>query len=137
MTTLTAIAALPLPAFRAHIRPLTRKERAAHIRALLKDMQVTGISVTCPNYARAQSIDIRLPYLPDESEAHSQRHAEIDDLCRNVYPWTGHANNGCQYCKAQNEAQVHIEKVILAAFPDLDDRSDHQADYFDYCLSIH
>jgi len=127
MTTLTEIATLPLPPFRANIRHLDRKERAAQVRALFKALKVTGISVTAPSYSMAQSIDIRLPALEVSDEAHVKRHAEIDDL--NTYPWTGYGNNGCQHCKVRREAQVRIEQVILAAFPDLNDR-------YDYCLSI-
>ena len=128
----------PLPAFRGNIRPLYRKEWAAQVRKLFRDMQLTGISVTAPSYSMAQSIDIRLPRDPyAENGPHDLKHQAIDRGVRfNSEQWNGYANNGCEYCRQEWQAHKRIKEIVLAAFPDLDDRSDSMSDHFDYCLSI-
>lgn len=103
------------------IRHSPRKEIAANIRALLRRLKIKGISVTAPNYSMAQSVEIRLP----EASEHDRRQE------------TGHDYATCPICIERHEASKYLEKIILAAFPDLDNRSDSQSDYFNYRLSIH
>ena len=123
-----AILNVPLPAFRANIRHQTRKEWAAAVRKLFKDLKLTGISVTTPSYSMAQSIHISIPDLIVDRITHDRIHDEI---------WSrgGHAID-CPDCAKRWNAHNRIEEIVLAAFPDLGDRSDSQSDHFDYCLSI-
>lgn len=133
---LQAILCAPLPAFQANIRHQARKEWAAAVRRLFRDMGLSGISVTAPHYSMASSIDIRLPKFQQEG-AHQARHAEIDRTERaNSAPWQGY-NKSCQWCAEEKQAIEKIRSIVLAAFPDLDDRSDTQSDYFDCCLTIY
>ena len=120
-TALQIAAALQLDILpRGEIRREARKEIAKRIRKLLKDLGIKGVSVTAPNYSMAQSVDVQLPSA--EGIAHNHHiSGRIDD---------------CAICAIKREAQEGIEKVILAAYPDLDNRSDYSTDYFDYKLSI-
>jgi hypothetical protein len=125
----------PLPAFRANIRNLTRKEWAQNVRSLFKSLGLGWVSVTAPNYSMASSIDIRF-HTPDNfTGAHEAKHAEIDELQRGAYEWLGYGHY-CPWCKQQWEAHHRLEQIILAAFPDLNNRSDSMSDHFDFCLSI-
>jgi len=106
------------------MRQRTRKEWAAEIRNLLKRLGISHISVTAPNYSMAQSVNIRTPqFIPWEGE-HKELHDKIG------------YSNACDICKRENAAKRKLEEIILAAFPDLEDRSNSQIDHFDYCLSI-
>ena len=128
--TLAAILATPLPAFRANIRRQTRKEWAVAVRKLLKDIGVKGVSVTTPSYSMAQSIHITLP--PALDNPNSIEHQEFhNELWKNNRPGTD-----CPHCGQRWNARNHIEAIILAAFPDLNNRSEAREDHFDYCLSI-
>jgi hypothetical protein len=119
---LQAILDAPLPAFRrTGLRREERKVRAAAVRKLFRDMGLKGISVTAPNYSMAQSIDVRTPR--NESEPTVKDEHGLDVL----HP---------EYLAARNAVLARVERIILAAFPDLDNRSDFISDYFDYCLSI-
>ena len=112
-----------------NMRQETRKVWAAEVRKLLKALEIKGVSVTAPNYSMAQSIDIRLPDKPIEN---AQEHIDLhDQLWRE-----GRPGIDCPACRAHQEAKKKLEVLILAAFPDLDNRSEYVSDYFDYCLSI-
>ena len=37
----------------------------------------------------------------------------------------------------RSEARAKLEKILARAFPNHEDRSDTQSDYFDYCWSFH
>lgn len=125
----------PLPSFRGNIRSATRKERAAKVRELFRSMGLKGISVTAPNYSMAQSIDIRFKVSdsPWHDSPHERKHRQIDEEDR--VNWNGYGTQ-CPWCHEEWEAHKKLETIILTAFPDLDNRSDSQTDYFDYCLSI-
>ena len=127
----------PLPAFRANIRSLSRKEWAKQVKSLLKSLGLGFVSVTAPSYSMASSIHIRFHQDegPWEGGEHEKLHAEINQRERDGYEWLGYGNY-CPHCKQQWQAHQRLEKIILAAFPDLDDRSDSQSDHFDSCLSI-
>jgi hypothetical protein len=108
---------------RTDLRHESRKERAKAVRALFKSMGLKGISVTAPNYSMAQSIDICIPR---------------DSYCDNpIHQDPSKNNSDCTECSRVWKAKQRLEPIILAAFPDLDNRSDSQSDHFDYCLSIH
>lgn len=119
---LRAILDAPLPAMRrADLRRQERKEWAKAVRKLMKDMGLVGVSVTTPSYSMASSIEVRLP----EAAAHERG-------------WqSGHDFATCPTCQQRNRAERRIVDIIVAAFPDMRDRSDYQSDYFDFALSIH
>lgn len=126
----------PIPAVRhAAMRQRTRKEWAGEVRNLFKDLGIKHVSVTAPNYSMASSIHIDTPRFFAWEGDHEKRHAEIDHQERARGEWMGYGHY-CEFCKRSQEAKRKLEKIILAAFPDLDDRSETQSDYFDFCLSI-
>jgi hypothetical protein len=117
---LYAILRADLPSVR---NPDLRKERrtvwAKAIRRLLADLGIKGVSITTPHYSMAHSIDVKLP----AGTPHDRGAAD-------------HEYRDCPMCQERNRAQDRITQIILAAFPDLDDRSDSMTDYFDFCLSV-
>lgn len=126
----------PLPAFRGNIRnhPEYRKGWAREVKSLLKSLGLGWVSVTTPNYSMAESITIR--FHQDTWQQHEPLHMKLEAIERAKNgPYCG-MTQVCPYCKQEREAHEKLEAIILAAFPDLNDRSDHQTDYFDYCLSI-
>jgi hypothetical protein len=119
---LQAILDAPLPGVRnPSLRREPRKVIAAEVRGLLRSIGLNGISVTAPNYSMARAIDIRTPRNNPEP------------IVKDEDGWDAHHP---AYRAARNAAVVRIEAIILAAFPDLDDRSDSMIDYYDYRLSI-
>ena len=127
----------PLPAVRANIRDLTRKEWAHEVKGLLKSLGLGWISVTAPSYSMASSISVRFhtPQAEWDGSQHQARHEKIDEQQRECMEWFGYGTY-CPWCKQEWAAHHKLEEIILAAFPDLNDRSDTQSDYFDFCLSI-
>ncbi len=132
----------PLPAFRGNIRQAGRKDQSWQIKNLLKSLGLGWVSVTAPNYSMAHTVRIR--YTQHEAwdgSEHLAEHKRLDAEDAAEYARTGHFchrgyNTTCKHCKQAREAHLRLEAIILAAYPDLGDRSDHQSDYFDYCLSI-
>lgn len=117
LLTVEAINAAPVPFPRGEIRHSPRKIQAKLVRALLKDLGIRGVSVTAPNYSMAQAIDVRIPSLGCGHESSEER-------------WE------CAGCNMRQAAIARLEALILAAYPDMADRSDTQSDHFDYCLSM-
>lgn len=101
-----------------NMRDNTRKEWTKAVRSLYKTLGVKGVSVTAPNYSMASSIHI------------------------NISAGDGHEHTGgveytnCLICKRYGKAKAKLEALVLAAFPDLDDRSDSTTDYFNFCLMV-
>lgn len=128
----------PSPAFRGNVRRLYRKEWSKLVKRLLKDLGLGFVSVTAPNYSMAQSIDIRFHQVetPAESTEHQRLHDEIDRAEIATGGLHVGFNRTCKHCHQRWAAHQALERIILAAYPDLDNRSDSQSDYFDYCLSI-
>jgi hypothetical protein len=119
---LQAILDAPLPAFRrTGLRREPRTTRAAAVRKLFRDMGLKGISVTAPNYSMAQSIDIKTPRNEPEPTVKDEH---------------GYDNYHSEYLAARNAALAKVEAIVVAAFPDLNDRSEYMTDYYDFCLSI-
>ena len=100
-------------------RLIPRKQQAALARQLFKQLGLKGISVTAPNYSMAQSVDVRPPK-------------------RNDYQLDGQGFMipGDPAAEANSVARQRLESILLAAFPQHDNRSDSMTDYFDYCWSI-
>ena len=110
-----------------------RKEQAKAARELFKVLGIKGISVTAPNYSMAQSVHVRIPSPTIEDSAFcfagvDYRHATWSDMPSDVPAKIIH--------KQHNEVIKKIGVILAVAFPNHDDRSDSQTDYFDYCWSI-
>ncbi len=111
-------------------RHIPRTEQAKLTRELFKRLGLKGISVTTPNYSMAQSVRVSLPKL----EIH----------CPNYWPHGGdYCHHGyvdeslvCPTCRENRRIREKIEEILARAFPNHDDRSDTQKDYFDYCWSV-
>jgi hypothetical protein len=119
---LQAILDAPMPSPRnVTLRRAERKVIAAEVRKLFREMGLKGISVTAPNYSMARSIDVRTP------------RNEPEPIVKDEDGFDAHHPD---YRAARNAGLRRIEAIILAAFPDLDDRSDSMTDHYDYRLSI-
>lgn len=108
-----------LPTERRAIRHLGRTAIAAEIRALLRTLGITGVSVTCP---RGACVHIRIPTI-------DCGHRDIM-----VPPYRHRAT--CRVCAEGHAAERRIEYILGAAF-DIEDRSDTQSDYFNFVYLIH
>lgn len=128
----------PVPAaINSQLRREPRKAIAAEIRKLLKSLNIKGVSVRTPNYSMASGVDISLPgtSLFVSEDDHLALHHTIDIEHRADLHWCGLVQY-CPHCQKSKQAKDALENIILGAFPDLDNRSDTQSDYFDYILSI-
>jgi hypothetical protein len=99
-------------------RSLPRKELAALVRRLFRQLGLKGISVTAPNYSMAQAIDIRLPRREDN--------AGVDGFHDATTPGA----------LANNRAHLAVREILARACPQDDDRSDSQSDYFNFRFMI-
>lgn len=118
---LAAVRLSDVPVVCAERSGTTRKEIAKLTRQLFSKLGLRGISVTAPNYSMAQSIDITLP----------GRRDFVTDQWGGVVDW---ANDPAAMANREAEAKVHA--IMARAFPNHDNRSDSQTDYFDYKYSI-
>lgn len=109
-------------------RCIPRKEQAKLARELFKSLGIKGISVTTPNCSMAQSVDVRLPRIDSDDPVH--------DHSAHPHNWKATADERCPVCEARRNASEKVEKILLAAFPNHDNRSDSMTDYFDYCWSV-
>lgn len=127
---LRAIAHAPDPTMRVlGMRRKSRKEWAQAVRSLLKEVGIKGVSVTAPNYSMASSIDIILPRY--DYERHQCYITKNDPT---IEYRTAVAM--CKQCQRKQAASKRLNEIILLAFPDLNDRSEYQSDYFDFCFTI-
>lgn len=102
-------------------RCISRKDQAKLARELFKKLGLKGISVTAPNYSMAQSVDVRMPKRAD----YDMEIVERD------------GNHGRDPAHQANfQAEQRMDAILLAAFPQHDNRSDSQSDYFDFCWSV-
>ena len=100
-------------------RHIPRKDQAKLTRGLLKKLGLEGVSVTTPSYSGAQAVEVSLP-------------SRSDYL---LEPF-GTASRDCPTKKANYQATLQMERLLVAAFPNSGDRSDSRSDYFDYRWSI-
>lgn len=102
-------------------RHIARKDQAALARKLFRSLTLKGLSVTSPSYSMASSVHIKLPAREDyQRDEHGQR---VD---RETDPAS----------IANHTARTKLEAILNKAFPNHNDRSDTQSDYFDFCWSI-
>jgi hypothetical protein len=99
-----------------------QKEISKAIRELYKDLGILGVRVYCQ-----WSIHIR----PEEP----QEHSHIDDSAQS---WNlgEYKYRDCPTCQRHGKLKRKLARIILAAYPDLGDRSEIQSDYFDYIFQI-
>jgi hypothetical protein len=124
MTTIELIeaAAIPTTPVNPNLRSLPQKERSA---AIWKLLRVTlklgrGVSVTSDRGSMCFGTSVTFEGVRcDEGEECLRRHDPCPASARNI------------------AADRKLEQIILAAFPDMDDRSDSQSDHFDCPFSIH
>lgn len=124
MPTITAQAALydailcqPMPwsPSKASARHLSQKERTALVRRFLRERGVAGpggVSVAAARGSMCSWTNVSVP-------ATDCSHADYEEV------------QACPECRKRREAVGHLGKMLAAAFPDLDDRSDSMTDYFD------
>lgn len=103
-------------------RHIGRKAQAKLARQLFAKLGLKKISVTAPNYSMAQSVDVSLPTRRD----YGYDENEMDLDVRRADPAR----------KSNFQATERIQSILLAAFPNHEDRSDVQSDHFDYCWSV-
>jgi hypothetical protein len=122
--TIAQILAAPFPPRSLHpMRHAGRKAQAAAVRKLLHGLGIKGVSVTAPSYANASAIHIRIP---------DDEHVDGTD----PRGYRDHEYRTCPRCQRRHVATLRLTSLILAAYPDLDNRSDSQRDHFDYVLSV-
>jgi len=102
-------------------RNIPRKEQAKLARLVFSKLGLKGISVTAPNYSMAQSVHVRLPKRHDFTVLRED--GGID--------W-----GKDPAAKANQEAASRVGSILLAAFPNSEDRSDSMTDHFNYRWSI-
>jgi hypothetical protein len=102
-------------------RNIPRKEQARLARHLFGKLGLRGISVTAPNYSMAQAVDVRLPVRRDFTCLSPSGDVE----------WERDPA-----AQANRVARERVEAILLAAFPNSEDRSDTQSDHFNYRWSI-
>lgn len=102
-------------------RCLERTEKSKLLRKLFSRLGLKGISVTAPNYSMAQAVDVKLPKRQDFlRDAHGECLDRMEDPA-----WI-----------ANRQAEATVKAIIARAFPNDEDRSDTQTDYFNYCWSV-
>jgi hypothetical protein len=102
-------------------RHIPRKQQALLARELFRRLGLKGISVTAPNYSMAQTVNVdparRRDYVLDD-------HGMIKD----------HVTDSA--AQANEAARTRLGAILLAAFPQHDNRSDSMTDHFDSKWSI-
>lgn len=114
-------------------RFIPRKEQAKLARELFKRLGIKGVSVTAPNYSMAQSVDVKVPTFLLEPNDFIFEGINHENLCFSDMPDRVPAK---MKHLANWNAKNRIEEILLKAFPNHNDRSDLQSDYFDYKWSI-
>lgn len=113
-------------------RHIPRKERARLVRELFKRLGLKGVSVTTPNYSMACTVDVTVPKL----EIHSAEMWPHGGPRVHESGLTVAECDRCPTCVRNRKSAEKIEEILARAFPNNDDRSDTQSDYFDYCWSV-
>src|SRR5689334_1509942 len=100
-------------------RGIPRKEQARLLRQLLKQLKVPYVRITAPNYSMAQGVDVTLP---------ERRDCPLD-IPVAKQPET-------EAARMNRTAMEKFEHLLLRAFPNHDDRSDHRYGHYEFCWSI-
>jgi hypothetical protein len=119
-TTVETIEAAMMPLVQhPALRSRPQKERSSAIRKLLRQVKIKNVSVTSDHGSMCFGTSVRFVPL----------------ACPERGP--DHGSWNCAICKRNTEAGARLREIILAAFPDMDDRSDSMTDYFDQPFSVH
>ena len=102
-------------------RHIPRKQQAALARELFRRLGLKGISVTAPNYSMAQTVDVHQPRRRDYV---LDGHGMVKDYATDPA------------AQANEAARTRLEAILLAAFPQHDNRSDRMTDHFDSKWSL-
>lgn len=105
-------------------RNMPRKEFAKLVRAFFKEIGLTGVSVTTPNYSMAMGIDIRIPAREDYKRKPD-----------GSYDWLNLED--CPASQSNGAAEKLLAKFMNRHFPNHGNYSDGQIDHFDFRWSIH
>jgi hypothetical protein len=116
--TVRSIEQAEIPAVIGNIRRESRTDIAKALRALFKRLGISGVSVTAPSYSMASVVDVDFTR-PEHANC------SANDWGRN-----------CDGCERVREAERKLSRIVLAAYPDMDDRSDSMTDYFDRRFSV-
>ncbi len=112
------------------VRHESLKIIAGAIRTLFRHLGIPGLSVTAPRYSMAQAVQVSAEF--DLEHDYTRWPHQHGECCKE-----GHTEETrCPSCAKLALAQEKLTKIILTVYPDLDDRSDSQSDYFDYRFSI-
>lgn len=114
-------------------RMIPRKEQAALARKLFKSLGIKGVSVTAPNYSMAQVVNVTLPRIETSDADFLLDGTNYRNHCWSDMPIEVPAK---QKNAARWTAERKIDEILARAFPQHDDRSDSQTDYFDSCWSV-
>lgn len=116
-------------------RHIPRVEQAKLARQLFRQLGLKGISVTTPNYSMAKVVEVRLPRVPEDGHDLTKwPHFHSAECCG---PGKQHTEaTRCPVCREHSAAELAVEEILARAFPQHDNRSDSQTDYFDYCWSV-
>lgn len=109
-------ASIPAAPFALGTRRLWGAARTGVIRQALKATGVKGVSIKTSTTGRT---DISL-------------RGEVHPAC----DWSTHIVHECSTCSRNLAAERKITAIVLAALPDLDDRSDSMIDYFDFVFMV-
>lgn len=102
-------------------RQISRKQQAVLARELFRRLGLKGVSVTAPNYSMAQTVNVDPPRRRDHI---LDDHGMIKDYATD------------SAAQANEAARTRLGAILLAAFPQHDNRSDAQSDDFDSKWSI-
>ncbi len=110
-------------------RSIDMKEQARLARELFKKLKIKGVSVTSPNYSMAQAVEVQVPADRVGFEGFEQfENMSYSDMPNDV---PAKIANRQRY-----EAGEQLLKILLVAFPNHDNRSEPQSDYYDFCWSV-
>lgn len=114
-----SIAAAQPPKSFENIRCLPQAQRSAKIRKMLRAAGIKGVSVTS---ATGSMCD--------------WTHVRFDELAHATGTHWDHNRLECSTCGVNQQAVRTLEALILAAFPDMGDRSDAMTDHFDFKFTV-
>lgn len=118
-------------------RSLRRKDQAALTRKLFRELGLSGISVTAPSYSMAHSVDVKLPrFHGHQRDKWPHDHAACCGLGGHPPAAEHDEADRCPACRDDAALSLAVEEVLARAFPNHDDRSESQSDYFDFKWSM-
>jgi hypothetical protein len=129
--TVRSIEQAEMPAAIGNIRRESRKDIAKALRALFKRLDIVGVSVTAPNYSMASVVDV--DFTRPEHDCNPDGTIWDKDERGNALPY---GRRGCAGCERTRRAEQRLGAIVLAAYPDMDDRSDSMVDHFDRRFSV-